>query len=57
MIMHVTSTSGNDTHRQLLSLGIIPARRPGTMLYYEHEQHIFMCALQHTLAHKFTYTL
>ena len=34
MIMHVTSTSGNDTHCQLLSWWIIiSARRPGTMLY------------------------
>ena len=30
----------NDTHCPLLS---IPAFRPGTMLYYVHEQHIFIC--------------
>ena len=55
MIMHVTSTSGNDTHCQLLSLRIIPAHRPCTMLYYMHKQHIFICAPQHALAYKLTY--
>jgi len=25
------------------------------MLYYTHEQHVLICALQHTLAYKLTY--
>ena len=41
--MHVTSTSGNDTHCRLLSLWIIPACRTGTVLYY---MHIFICTLR-----------
>ena len=57
LIMHGISTNSNDTraHCQLLSLWIIPVHRPGTMLYYVHKQHTFICALQHTLAYKLTY--
>ena len=55
VMMHVTSTSGNDTHCRLLSLWIILACRLDTMLYYVHKQYIFICTLQDTLAYKLTY--